>query len=154
MFKFKLQPLLDYRKSIEETALLEFADKMRRLENEKEILEGLKRERLALIGQLIKLPGRRLPAADISLYHSYISHIKDMQGSQKGVIGEAAREAEDKRTELLETVKKRKAIEILKQKKLEEYQADIINKERKELDEVGILRFVKRARIEEINNSL
>ena len=154
MFKFKLQALLDYRKGIEERHLVEFSDKVRRLEAEKGILEELKRERLALIGQLVKMQERRLSATDISLYHSYIHYIKDTQATQEGVISEAANEVENKREELLDAVKKRKVIEILKQKKLAEYQADIINRERKELDEVGIFRFIKRVKIEEISSSL
>ena len=138
MFKFKLQVLLDYRKSIEERLSLEFSDKLRQLEGEKDILKGLKRKRSALIDQLTRMQDDRMSVAEISLYYSSLNYIKNMQNSQEDAVGKMAKELEEKREELLDVVKKRKAIEILREKKLAEYRSDIMSKEGKELDEAGI----------------
>ena len=142
MFKFKLQTLLDYRKSIEERLSLEFSDKLRQLEGEKDVLKGLKRKRSVLIGQLTRMQDDRLSVAEISLYYSCLSYIKNMQNSQEDAVGKMERDMEKKREELLDVMKKRKAIEILKEKKLAEYRSDLMSSEGKELDEAGIVGFI------------
>ena len=138
MFKFKLQALLDYRKSIEEKLFLEFSDKLRQLEGEKDVLKGLKKKRFGLIDQLTRMQDDRMSVAEISLYYSCLSYTKNMQIGQEDAVGKMAKELEEKREELLDVAKKRKAIEILKEKKLAAYRSDIMSREGKELDEVGI----------------
>ncbi len=148
MFKFKLQALLDYRKSIEERLSLEFSDKLRQFEGEKDVLEGLKRKRSVLIDQLTRMQEDKLSVAEISLYYSCLSYTKNMQNSQEDAVGKMERDMEKKREELLDVMKKRKAIEILKEKKLAEYRSDIMSREGKELDEVGITAQVFRLKAE------
>ena len=87
MFHFRLQPVLDYRKLLEDKLMLEFADMKRRLDGEKETLERLRREMANLISQLRERGENRLSAPDVSFYLSYIitpaiEHVNFMRHKQ------------------------------------------------------------------------
>jgi len=70
------------------------------------------------------------------------------------VISGIARELEEKRLELVDAIKKRKILEIIREKRLKEYRMHIITKERKELDEMETSRYGRNMRIEKIDNFL
>lgn len=140
MFNFRLQKVLDYRKQLEEKRILEFADTKKRLDCEKETLKKLKRERADLISRLEKMGENKLSAADASIYLSYISHIKDEENDGEDIVCQIGKELKEKRAKLVDASKKKRILEILKEKKLKEYKVSLISREQKELDEAGILR--------------
>jgi len=61
------------------------------------------------------------------------------------LIADREKSLEAKREELLEAVKGRKIMEILKQKNLEQYWKEWNHRESVELNEQGIIRFLKRS---------
>lgn len=140
MFNFRLQTVLKYRKQLEERLMLEFADKKRNLNCEKETLKKLKRWRAGLISRLKKMGESKLSAADISIYLSYISYMKDEENHSEEIIRQIGKELEEKRIKLVNASRKRKILEIIKEKKLKEYRLSLTVKEQKELDEAGIFR--------------
>jgi len=154
MFNFRLQSVLNYRKRLAEDIAYKFADTRRRFDCEKEILKKSKKERLNLISRLSGMDGTKLCAADISAYFSYINYIKHKEIHHEEVISGIARELEEKRLELVDAIKKRKILEIIREKRLEEYRMHIITKERKELDEMETSRYGRNMRIEKIDNFL
>jgi flagellar FliJ protein len=141
MFNFRLQSVLKYRKQLEERMMLEFAAKKRKLDCEKEALKKLRRGRADLISRLKKMGESKLSAADASIYLSYISHIKDKENHREEIICQIGKELEEKRTKLVNASRKRRILEIIKEKKLKEYRSSLISREQKELDESGILKF-------------
>jgi len=154
MFQFKLQPVLDYRKQIEEQFLSEFADAKRHLNFEKERLGLLERQKENLIVQLETIGEGDVNIADISLCRSYLERIRDDENCQREVVLRLDGELEDKRIKLLDAIKKRKVLEIIKENKTEEYRMNLIHNERKELDEFAVSRFGRGKYIEETDNSL
>jgi len=140
MFNFRLQPVLDYRKQLEEKRMLEFADTKRRIDYEKETLKKLRRERADLISRLGKMGESKLSAVDASIYLSYISRMKDEENHREDIICQIRKELKEKRAELVDASKKKKILEILKEKRLKEYRLSLISREQKELDEAGIFR--------------
>jgi len=142
MFNFRLQPVLEYRKQVEERLMLEFADTKRRLDCEKETLEKRRREKADLIFRLEKMGESKLSAASVSSHLFYISRMKDVENHREELICQIEKELGEKRTELVNASKKKKILEILKEKKLKEYRVSLISREQKELDEAGILRSV------------
>ena len=154
MFNFRLQPVLKHRKQVEERLMLEFADRKRNLDCEEETLKKLRRERAGLIFRLKKMGESKLSAADASNYLSYISHIKDEENHRKEIICQIGKELEEKRTKLVNASRKRRILEIIKEKKLEEYRLSLITREQKELDESWLLRFGRSVKIEEVDNCL
>lgn len=157
MFDFRLQPVLKYKKLIEEKIMSEFADIKRLLDCEKEILKKLERGRMNLVLRFKKMGESRLSAGDVSVYLSYIKYIKDEENHREEIICKVEKELEEKRTELVGASRKRRILEIIREKMLKEYRLSLISREQKEMDEAGILRFMKPGRgvkIEEIDNCL
>lgn len=71
----------------------------------------------------------------------YIETLQEKENLQRDIISGVAVEVEEKRKELLESVQKRKMIEKLKDKNLEDYQRSLADHDRKVMDEMGITRF-------------
>ena len=144
MFTFKLQPALNYRKSIEEKKLVDFSDGKKLLEKEIERLEAIQNERAELLGQLKKMQGGHFNAADVALYLSYIELCKEKKNRQREVVQKASREVDAQREALLESVKNRKSMDVLKERQFQEYQENTAAFERRTADETAVLRFARR----------
>ncbi|MBW2560833.1 MAG: flagellar export protein FliJ [Deltaproteobacteria bacterium] len=154
MFHFKLQPVLNYRKLLEEKLMLECADARKRLDDERETLVKLRREMADLISQLKEKGETRLGAADVSFYLSYINYMRGEGTRQEEIIRRAGEDLEEKRTELVDAAGKRRILEIIKEKKLGEYKVELNDREQKELDEAVILRSGRGIKSEEADNYL
>lgn len=144
MFNFGLQSVLDCRNAIEEKILVEFSEQKRRLEREKENLSKLRKERMLLVEQFKKKQEVVLSAADIALYVSCIKKVQEKEEDQQGLVRDVMIGLEIKREELLEAVKKAKMMETLKSQQLQEYEANVMDRERKASDEIAIIRFDRR----------
>ncbi len=144
MFVFSLQTVLDYRKNIEERTLNAFSEKKRELELEELKLQKLIEERNNSIGELRNTQNKSLPIDDIARYVSYIERIRENEKKQNIVIAQASEQLEAKRVELLEAVKKRKVIEMLKDRHAEEYANAERAFEQKNSDEMAVLKFGRR----------
>jgi flagellar FliJ protein len=138
MFKFVLQPLLDFRRRIEEKVLIEYAGRVRRFEREKERLERLRNEKSLLARRFSDMQRGVMKAGDIAALFDYLGRVNVEERSQEEVVRKAAEELEEKRRDLLEAVKKRKAIEVLKDRQREAYRQGLARKEIRRLDEFGI----------------
>jgi flagellar FliJ protein len=152
MFNFRLQSVLDYIKQLEEKVASELADTKRRFDCAKEILKKLKEEKSNLVSRLNSMEDAKCCTANISAYFLYINYIKNKEKYHEEIISKLAREFEEKRSEVLHVIKKRKVLELVRDKKLEEYRLNLISRERKELDELGTSGYVRNIKIEKIDN--
>jgi flagellar FliJ protein len=144
MFAFNLQPVLNYRKTIEEKKLAEFAGMQRKLEGEKKLLEGIVKEKLLIVEQLKEMQQDTFRAADLSFSLSYIGILKEKEAVQQKVTTKIAEEVERLRKELIETVKDRKILDILKEHKITEFNLEVASIERKAIEETAIQAFARR----------
>lgn len=144
MFVFPLQTVLDYRKNIEERILNAFSEKKRELEMEEIKLQNMIEEKSFIIGQLREMQNQSLHIDDIARHVSYIERIRENEKKQNMVIAQASRQLEAKRMELLEAVKKRKVIEMLKDRHAEEYANAERALEQKKSDEMAVVKFGRR----------
>ncbi len=140
MFHFKLQAVLDYRKLLEEKLMFECAEARRRLDDERETLQRMRREVADLVLQLKSRGERRLSAPDVSFYLSYINHLKGEGRRQEGVVSRIGEKLEKKRMELAEAAGNRRVLEIMREKRFREYKTYVNDREQKELDEAAVLR--------------
>ncbi len=138
MFRFKLQPILDFREVGERRAMQVYAGKVRQWEAETALLEGLRERKSLLLRRFGEMQKRETNSAEVASLFSFLERIKGEETAQEGRVSRAKEEVEEKRRELLEAVKKRKAIELLKEKRAEEYRREQNRKEREGLDEFGI----------------
>jgi len=141
MFKFRLQTVLEYRKILEEKMLIRFSESARRLDEEKRKLELLEQEKLNLIGILKGLQENVTPVRTITVMVNYIGELQVRAYRQREIIHEVSVELETKRKDLLQSVQKRKIVEILREKNLEAYHSHLAEEDRKLMDEMGITRF-------------
>jgi len=141
VFVFKLQSVLEHRKTMEEMAQCEFSDVILKLNAERKTLAALAAEERLLIEQWRELAGRTAKATDFGLYGDYIKRVQHALHDQSAAVSAAEAEVERKRVALLAAVKERKILETLKEKKREAYESAAAERERKTLDEVAILKF-------------
>ena len=141
MFKFALQPVLEFRQSVEERILLEFSGRARQLELEKAKVEGLREKKAQLTLRFALMQRGNMKVDDISYLFSYIEKIKEDEKKKLKAVQIIKGDMEEKRKELLEAVKKRKVIEVLRDRQMEEYRGNFARKERERLDAFGIDQF-------------
>jgi flagellar FliJ protein len=141
MFQFEMEAVLKYRAQTEEQCQLAFSDAMKRLQVARDVLEDLKKEKNALIRHLVKMQANTLHPDVIQRHFAFIEYLKCKEEKQVAIICKAEEEANAKREDLLEAVKKRKAMETLREKKMAEYIFETAAKDRKELDDFAIIKF-------------
>jgi flagellar FliJ protein len=154
MFKFEFQQVLDFRKSIEEKRLVEHSDQQKEVNKERLALAQLRKKKTELTAQFLRIQEQGMQATDAALYVSYIQHVNERERLQQDAVGKAEALLEEKKAALLEAVKKRKAMERLKEKRFAEHRSAAAAKERRNLDEFGIRSFQRKAGNEETDHSL
>ncbi len=154
MFRFRFEQILNYRKILEDQALQEFSEQVRELEREKELLRSIRSGKATVLAELMHKQAGALTATEISLYFDYLKTLREREVAQVLRVADKENALELKREELAEAMKRRKIMEILKQKKLEHYWKESNDKERVELNEQGINRFLKRSGDEKIDRNL
>ena len=141
MFRFEMEAVLNYRTQLEEQCQLAFSNAMKRLQIARSVLEDLKKEKNALIRHLVKMQANTLHPDMIQRHFAFIEYLKCKEEKQVAIICKAEEEANAKREDLLEAVKKRKAMETLREKRMAEYIFETAAKDRKELDDFAIIKF-------------
>ena len=136
-FRFRLQRVLDVRVQIRDEARQELVRCNAERDNQIHILEQLQDEflRLGLV------EGGTYSASDISSLGAYSERLTIAIDQQKIVVAEAIRVAEAAQERYIETSKEAKAMEMLRDKKLEEYKAEQLREEAALLDELAGQRF-------------
>ena len=146
MFTFKLQTVLDARKTKEEQILAEFTEQARLLVKEKESLVEMGTEKERLLQHLREGKNRLLHPADIDLQISYIKVWNRKLVLQKNLVLTIAQDVEKKRHVLLEMVKDRKIMENLKERHLKEHLLRQSLQERLAADETAVQRYERKDR--------
>ncbi len=140
MFTFKLQSVLDARKTKEEQVLAEFIEQTNKLEREKETLTGMGVEKERLLQRLREQKDRLLRPADVELQLSYIKVWNRKIALQRNLILKLGQELEKKRRNLMDIMKDRKILENLKERHLKEHRLQQNLQERITADETAVLR--------------
>jgi flagellar protein FliJ len=144
MFNFKLQSILNVRKTQEDKLLQEFSEKQKELHKEKEHLESIQRQKMLLIDNLRNVQGKTVNVAEIVMNTDGIKRYQKSETLQKEQVGEATKRVDEKKEALFEAIKKRKTMETLKTKQLDRYQTEANLLERTAIDEMAIVRHNRR----------
>ncbi|HHW07800.1 MAG TPA: flagellar export protein FliJ [Clostridia bacterium] len=139
-FHFRLEPVLNYRASLEERAKEELAGSLARYQREKQALEELA-EDLSAHTQPVECG--RLDLTQLTMLESYQRYL-ELQLERQSARVQAAEEAVSKcRRKLEQKMQERKAVEILKEKQYNEFVYREEREEQKFLDDMATLRFVR-----------
>ncbi|HOF04135.1 MAG TPA: flagellar export protein FliJ [Syntrophales bacterium] len=140
MFTFKLQSVLDARKTKEEQVLAEFVEQTKALEKERQTLVAMDLEKERLLQRLREEKEKLLRPGDVELQLSYIKAWNRKIALQRNLILKLVQELEKKRRNLLDVMKDRKILENLKERHLKEYNLQQSSREQIAADETAVLR--------------
>jgi len=144
MFNFRLQTVLDVRKTMEDKALSEFSEQQRELKKEKEVFQSIRQKKNELVDALREIQGKKVSISEITMNSDSIKRCQKNEAIQKERVQEAKIKVNMKKKELIEATKKRKTMEILKSKQLGKYQFEAGVLERTAIEEMVIVRHNRR----------
>ncbi len=144
MYRFKLETLLNHRRQQEEIRQQELAETERQLADEQERLSRRKREQREKIQGLQAKQKENINVSDIILSMNYIRRLAKSIEDQKKCVRDAGKKVDQKRNELITIVKKRKALEKLKESEIRAHRQKMMQKEGKLMDEVASTRHARK----------
>lgn len=133
-FKFRLQRVLDYRKLVKDERLRDLLDANYRVEHEKHHLEQL--ESAQSKNEIEH--GKAIDSAFVFLRGVYGLWLKDSIAEQQIEVKSAEEQAEKALSAYIESAKDMKALELLKDRKLNEYRQYLDSEDIKNLDEISV----------------
>lgn len=145
MFRFRLQPLLNFRKRQEEEKQRELAVVNRELVGAQDNLEKFYAQRKQAVEKLDEISSGVKDINVLKLYEDFITgkdlDITGNKSTQQEINGRLA----EKQAQLLEYVKRRRIIELFRDRQKEAYMADERKKERITTDEISAQMFLREA---------
>lgn len=142
MYQFRLDPLLNHRRYQEEVLQKELADKKKHLQAQQYVLRDLKDKKRQNRQQLETMQKQGSPASELKLYVDFIEHLKTELEAQLERVRQAQIQFDSIHHALMAVMKKRKALEKLKEKGRKAYDQIQLKKERALLDDVAGHQFV------------
>ena len=139
-FKFQLETLLRVTKRKKDDAEMKFAEASRYLEACRAKLQELLRELKESQEEFAELTseGKTTTIGQIMIYNSYFNWKRQQIEDQQQVILKATQDKQQKLKILMQIMTYLKSIEQLKEKRLNEYNAEVLFEEQKLLDEIGL----------------
>jgi len=135
---FKLQSVLNYRRSLEDQARLALS---RSLQDQAKIeaeLNGCRKQLQNYDGQVQKRQREGLTIAELDLFETRISHVRALMEQYRRQLGQLAQRIEGEREDLIRAARERQVMEKLKEKQEAEYRSELDRKERALLDEISL----------------
>lgn len=143
-FHFKLQPLLNKERIYEDECVGRFGVIQDTFHNEKIKLENLKRGKLISQSELNSKKKQDVTSEELRTYEDYFLKLGRSIDVSKSRIQEISKELDTVRDELFEIVKKRKALEKLRDRWEEEYKSDLAFMSNREMDDIAMTKYINR----------
>ena len=139
-FKFQLETLLKVTKRKKDDAEMKFAESSRKLEECRARLQVLMRELAEGQAEFAEMTGegKTVTVGIIMMYNSFFNWKSDQIEQQQQVILKAMQDKQQKLKILMQLMTYLKSIEQLKEKRRNEYNAELLFEEQKMLDEIGL----------------
>ena len=139
-FRFQLETLLKVTRMKKDDAEVKFAEASRKLEEARQHMNQLMLEmqRGQQEYEALSEEGQRVTVGRLMEFNSFFAWKRGQMERQNQVIMEAQGERQKRLKELMELMSYLKSIEQLKERRLQEYKAELLFEEQKMLDEIGI----------------
>ncbi|BBB93185.1 MAG TPA: flagellar export protein FliJ [Methylomusa anaerophila] len=137
IFQFRLETLLRFRRIQEEKAQIKLAEASNRLNAEQELLNNLEASMLRVM-KLQTTQQLSYPKIEIlQMTDNFINKVKQDLVVQTEKVNQATSCRQDCLQVLEDAMKKRKIVDNLRNKRLEQYREELLHEEQKYLDEIG-----------------
>ena len=150
-FKFQLETLLKVTRMKKEEAEVAFAKAVRQLEDARayqhRLLEEMHRGQMDY--ENLSKEGTRIKIGTLMSFNRFFGWKRQQIEDQQQVILAASAERQKRLKALMEQVRALKSIEKLKEKRLAEYKAEVLQEEQKMLDEIGLQLTMRHRELEE-----
>ena len=145
-FKFKLETLLQVTKRKKDDAEMQFAEVSRRLEEQRKALQQLLQQLQEGQNEFSNMTseGKKVSVNVIMTYNNFFNWKRQQIEQQQKLILRTSQERQQKLKKLMELMTYLKSIEQLKEKRLKEYNDEVLFEEQKMLDEIGLQLSVRR----------
>ncbi len=143
-FEFKLQPLLNYRKYLEQVARQNTAKASMDIENCKKKIISLKQAYDQKFEKIEDLVANGVNASDFRLHHQYLDAVESSMEDEKSRKIELKKVLEEKLLELKKKSIDKKAMELCREKLKDEYAQEVLKTEQKELDEISSIKTARK----------
>ncbi len=145
-YYFKLQPLLNKEQVYEDECVRELKVIKDALQDEENKLKELKRRETKCQEELKSKKQYHITTAELRIYEDYFEGLDDDINNSKRLWEEITKKMKAVQDKLLKIMKKRKALEKLKERGREEYTNNLYLSLNKELDDIAMIRFNKKQR--------
>lgn len=145
MFRFKLEVPLDVRKKKEDAALSIYVEAKRILAGAEAKLrefESAKHEAMVEYSRKGE-EGQDIGVEELCLFENYFSRMRVQIWTQQEVIRQEEKNVNLELAKLLEATKRKKILEILRDKAFEAYRKDERDRDRRLMDEISVTRFAR-----------
>ena len=139
-FKFQLETLLKVTKRKKDDAEMQFAESSRKLEECRARLQVLLREMAEVQKEFADMTseGKKVTIGIIMTYNEFFNWKREQIERQQQIILKATQDKQHKLKILMQLMTYLKSIEQLKEKRRNEYNAEVLFEEQKLLDEIGL----------------
>lgn len=135
-FKFKLQPILDIRRQLEDVRKFEMAKAISICEEEKERLSGFKNTENKYLTEISEEVSGGMNLLKIKECNYYLVHMRKVIDKQEQAVVKAQQNVEESRDRLKTALIEKKTMENLKERHAKEYLKEQIKFEQKITDEI------------------
>lgn len=136
-FRFRLERVKSYKEKLKKESERILSQRNAHLQNAEMILQKLQEEK----DREKTTSDEILTAAELSLVGDYERFVQTLLDKQKVIIQDAEKAVESAREDLIEKAKDEKALSLLREKKLEEFQEEKKRRDRKDTSELAIRQF-------------
>ena len=146
-FKFQLETLLRMRRLQQEEAQMRLVQATSRYQTELTALEGLENEQKMQLAQFRAEQSKRQTIDTLKNYYFYFDKLNVSITVQQEQVEAADQQRCQCLTELAAATTRLKLVEKLKEKRLAEYKAEMLQQDQKLLDELGMQVFMRNRQV-------
>jgi len=136
-FNFSLATLHRYRGTMEELSMKEFSVELKRFNERERSVFRLRAERKRVTEEMERIRESGERRRELALYETYMTDLREVIREKEALLEESRRALEIRRGALLEVMKDRKVLDVMKERLLGEHRAGSLKNEQKSLDDMA-----------------
>ncbi|MCF6463338.1 flagellar export protein FliJ [Clostridium sp. Cult1] len=134
-FNFRLEKVLNYKKTIEDLKKSQYGIVQQRLNKEENRLDDYVKFKKNLLNEK-DLSVMKTSVGNLAMYSNYINHVNTRIKKQEELVTKVQKELEETKEEMVTAVKEKKIFEKLKENEYEKYLYEIKKEEEKQNDTI------------------